>query len=106
MMEATIDFIICNFDVLSANAFTDLPFATLYRILSTEDLSVKCETHVIDVLVSYFSLNQDLPNGNMCKLVDLIRCGLMQTEDLSQLRKLEQFVGKDHIGQMFKWVKI
>ena len=28
MMEATIDFIICNFDVLSANAFTDLPFAT------------------------------------------------------------------------------
>ena len=49
---------------------------------------------------------QHLPNGNMCKLVDLIRCGLMQTEDLSQLRKLEQFVGKDHIGQMFKWVKI
>ena len=85
MMEATIDFIICNFDVLSANAFTDLPFATLYRILSTEDLSVKCETHVIDVLVSYFSLNQDLPNGNMCKLDDAC---LTEVSQLSILRQL------------------
>jgi len=101
LIKDTKTFILSHFDAIPADAFTELPFTSLYEFLSDDKLVCKSEAAVLHVVISYLAENKDLDQRHKRKLIDLLNYGLLNTDDLPLLRRLQIFIGQEYIDQIY-----
>jgi len=90
-----------NFEmVCQCSQFSDLPFEMVYKLLSREDLKCSSENVLLNAILQYLDVNEGLTSEQINNLVNTLRYGLVDSEHLDDLWKLEQFVGAQRVSQI------
>jgi len=95
------DYIFNNLEELSTNSMLyELPCKMFAELIAVDVLVCRSEKTVLDVITHYLEVNKDLSMEDIRQVVDQLRFGLLDTDELSSLKLLEPYLGHERVFEI------